>query len=348
MTHDESGFVDLPEINPVVVASDQVVEALTHLDRQPDDFVRWPFATLDRLTGPMGPGEVWYVCSFSGGGKTTFVCSAIDRWRALGRRVYVMPLELQPWRFRTYLACMQLEIHPGEALSGNLRTLPDGEVQRGAIKDAIRAQIQSPYVDQIMIDAQRVIALPGLERGLQQAKRFGADVIVIDHIDHVDASLGSGSDFASTKAVNHALLRMAQDNELLVIATSQLNNSAVAGGQDHLARYQPPREQHVFMGGVKRQVATGMVGLFRPIRERAADETGAEFIELVKRARAGTVEPSRVLEPYAIGVNAMKLRNFGAREGQRTMLAFLHGRVADMPERDRWSTSGGQPREVVR
>jgi hypothetical protein len=72
------GTEALPEIHPEVMASDQVVEATMHLDRHPTAFLRWPFATLDTLTGPMGPGEVWYACSFSGGGKTTFVCSAID------------------------------------------------------------------------------------------------------------------------------------------------------------------------------------------------------------------------------------------------------------------------------
>jgi len=193
-----------------------------------------------------------------------------------------------------------------------------------------------------------VIALAGLERGLQRAKSFGADVVVIDHIDHVDATPGAGADFSNTKQVNHALLRMAQDNDLLIVAASQLNNSTIAGGQDHLARYQPPRDHHVFMGGIKRQVATGMIGLYRPLRDRGPDESDVEFTELVKRARAGIIEPNRVLEPYAVGVNAMKLRNFGAREGQRVTLAFLHGRVTDMPERDRWSTAGGVATELTR
>jgi replicative DNA helicase len=350
--NETAGGVDEPVTGPVTgpdqrdAAREQVFEAARHIDRHPDTFVRWPFPALDQLAGPMGPGEVWYVCSFSGGGKTSFICSCIDRWSADGRRVYVFPLELQPWRFRTYLACMSIGIHPGEALSGNLRTLEDGQLLRGRIKMALVAQAKPPFVDTVMIDEQRAIAVAGLEKGLRKAKAFGADVVVIDHIDHVDAD-AQKSDFANSKLVNHALLRMAQDDDLLIVATSQLNNQVIAG-QDHLARYQAPREHHVFMGGIKRQVATGMIGLYRPVRERRVDETDAQFIDLVKRARAGTVEPSRVLEPYAIGVNAMKLRNFGAREGQRTTLAFLHGRVEDMPERDRWTTSGGQPREIIR
>lgn len=84
------GEEPLPEIHPEVLAMNQVHEAMNHLDRHPTTFVRWPFKALDELTGPLGPGEVWYVCAFSGGGKTTFVCSAIERWRQAGDRKSVV------------------------------------------------------------------------------------------------------------------------------------------------------------------------------------------------------------------------------------------------------------------
>lgn len=345
MRNDE--YVELPEIHPHVTAADQVIEAIAHLDRHPATFVRWPFADLDALTGPLGPGELWYVCAFSGSGKTTFVCSAIERWRQAGLRVYVMPLELQPWRFRTYLACMSLSVHPGDALSGHLRSTPDGETTRAALTSALVDQAKPPFVDRVMIDEQRAINIGGLERGLQRAKAFGADVVVIDHIDHIEPIAGTTSNlYADAKAVNHAALRMAQDNGMLLVCTSQLNNSVVAGGQDHLGRYQPPREHHVLMGGKKREVATGMIGLYRPIRPRKPTESEDEFVSLLKQARSGNVEPHHVLEPSTMGVNAMKLRNYGSREGQRVSLGFFNGRVDDLAECDRWTTEGGRAREV--
>jgi hypothetical protein len=100
--------------------TEQASEAMVDLDRHPDTFVRWPYEDLDALTGPMAPGDVWFVCARSGGGKTTFVSSTILRWLADGKRLYVLPLETRPKSFRTYLACMAAGVQPGDALSGAL------------------------------------------------------------------------------------------------------------------------------------------------------------------------------------------------------------------------------------
>jgi hypothetical protein len=42
----------------------------------------------------------------------------------------------------------------------------------------------------------------------------------------------------------------------------------------------------------------------------------------------------------------MKLRNYGAHEGRKILLGFEKGRVLSLPERDRWTTTGGQPRQL--
>ena len=215
-------YEELPTVHPAVLASNQVVGAIAHLERHPDSLVRWPFPSLDELTGPMGEGEVWFVTAFSGGGKTTFIVSCIDRWRQEGKRVFVMPLELQPNRFRTYLACMETGIYPGDALSGALRADPSRKQEREALKDALYSQTKGAYTDHVMISEQRAINVAGLERGMMEAKAFGADVVIVDHIDHIEGS-AKGSLFEASKQVNHAALKMGQDNGLLCVFTSQLN-----------------------------------------------------------------------------------------------------------------------------
>lgn len=334
---------DLPPITPEVIASDQVVEAMIALDRHPDTFVRWPFPELDALTGPMAPGSVWFVCAASGGGKTTFVSSVIDLWRVAGKRVYVMPLETRPHEFRTYLACMATGVHPGDALSGNLLTLPDGREKRALLKSELMTQTKSPYVERVMVSGQRAINLGGLQSGLQEAKAFRADVVIVDHIDHIDGGDGTNL-YTEAKRVNDGALRMAQDNDLLVLFTSQLNMTASKG--DYLAKYLPPKDEHVAFGSLKRRNATGMIGLFRPTRAMKPDETPEEFSAAMKAARMSGENVADMLEPNTMGVVSMKSRNYGAREGMRTNLSVQHGRVFAMNEKDKYTTGNGYVRQL--
>lgn len=338
-----SDDIELPEIHPTVMAANQVAGAVAHLERHPDELVRWPFPDLDLLTGPMGEGEVWFVCAFSGGGKTTFIVSAIEAWRQSKKRVYVMPLELQPNRFRTYLACMETGIYPGDALSGQLRSDPTRKNEREALKESLYSQTQKAYTDHVMISEQRAINVRGLERGMMEAKAFNADVVIVDHIDHIQGD-ARGSLFEASKQVNHAALKMGQDNGLLCVFTSQLNMEIAK--KDALAKYAAPQVQHVLFPTPKLTVATGMIGLYRPLRGPTPDENGDDYARAIKSARVGETDAAAALERNVMGVVAMKLRNYGQREGVRIKLAVEHGRVLHLPEKDRYQTSYDGARRI--
>jgi KaiC/GvpD/RAD55 family RecA-like ATPase len=328
---------ELPEIDAPLRAHDQVRAAIANLHRDPATLLRWPFPELDDLTGPLGAhGQVWFVCAFSGSGKTTFVASCIDLWRRQGKKVYVMPLETDAHLFRTALACMACEVYPGDALSGQLALVEGGEQKLAQVTEALREQARAPYAEQVMISEQSAINVHGLELGLMEAKAFGADIVIVDHIDHI-ADSGSKSMYEQSQRVNHAALEMARANDMLLLFTSQLNLESVRGG-DHLSRYQPPREHHVLMGNAKRQIATGMLGLYRTIRPKREDETDQEYGDALKQARAGTLPVREVLDHTVMGVNAMKLRNYGAREGGRVSLGFDRGRVIPLAPRDHYQT----------
>jgi DnaB-like helicase C terminal domain len=336
-----SNIVALPTIHPVVLAQNQVMAALAHINRHPDTLVRWPFPELDALTGPMGEGEVWFVPAFSGGGKSTFMASCIEAWRLIGKRVFVMPLELQPKRFRTMLACMETRTHPGDALSGQLRADPSRAHELKRLEQAVLAQTHSPYCDTVMVSEQRAINVRGLQTGLMEAKAFRADVVIVDHIDHIGAD---GKGYDASKEVNHGALTMAQDNGLLLIFTSQLNMDIAR--VDALSKYRAPQVNHVQFPSVKLQVCTGMVGLYRPLRAPHDAETPEEYASAIKAARAGTANAPNALEPNTMGVVTMKLRNYGHLEGIRLKLAVEHGRVTHLPERDKYSTTPEELRRV--
>ncbi len=333
------------ELHPDVRASDQIIAAVQHIDRDPDSLLRWPWPALDELTGPMGGGEVWFTAAFSGGGKTTFVVSAIEAWRQAGKRVYVMPLELTAPRFRTYLACMTTGTPPGDALSGQLRADSSRGAEREFLKEAVYAQSQPAFAEHVRISEQRSINVKGLEQGLKEAKAFGADVVIVDHIDHIAGGDRSNL-YVDSTAVNDAALAMAQDNDLLLWFTSQLNMEIVKG-RDHLAKFGPPMQHHLMFPTAKIKNATGIIGLFRPLRARRSDETDKEFAAALKAARSGQEDAPAALARGVVGVTAMKLRNYGQNDGQKVLLGFERGRVVSLAERDRYTTAHGTPRQML-
>lgn len=314
--------------HPVVEISDQVIDAVSDLQRHPDLYLRWPWGALDHMTGGMAPGEVFYVCAFSGIGKTTFVSSATNRWLDQGKRVYVLPLETKPKRFRTYLACQRLGIKPGDATSGELRARNDPQLP--ALIAELNTHIKKPLCDQLRVKGVPSITLGLFEGACEEAADFGAHVVIVDHIDHISAGDGTNQ-YAESLKVNRRAAEIAQEFGLILVLTSQLNTEAVRG-TDRLAKFSAPQEQHVKYGGHKREVAQGMLGLFRPIRAPLPGESPDEYKSALRAARNGEVEPHTALMPHTMGVVYMKDRNYGT-DGRKCLLSVVNGRVEDREER---------------
>lgn len=300
----------------------QVVAALDSLARPARDFVRWPFASLDALTGPLAPGTVTIAGAASGGGKTTFVTSAIAGWIADGVRVAVAPLELEPWDWRKQMAAVRAEVMPGDVLSGELLIREQaGEPWAGAALDRVRAELRAMQAKRahehgLYVIPDRTLSVSRLARVFAHAAEHDYRVVVIDHLDHVADDDGrSGLD--ESKAVNQAVAALAQEYGRVVLATSQLNARRFQG-KDRLAKYQPPESKDLYLHTFKEHVATHIVGLFRPVVPDADADA-------LSKARDGSAEPMTVLAPNTMGVVYAKSRNYGSREGRRAFLTVDRG-----------------------
>ena len=121
----------------------------------------------------------------------------------------------------------------------------------------------------------------------------------------------------------------ASQHELLVLATTQLNDRMLHN-KNHLMRCQPPIPAWVFNGTHKYNVATGMLGLFKPLRGKRVDETAEEFKAALTEAAKGTIGPQGVLEPDTMGITLMKGRyGVGQNEGKQARLRVVGGRLMD-------------------
>jgi KaiC/GvpD/RAD55 family RecA-like ATPase len=307
-------------------------------------FLRWPWAALSRQTGGMAPGTVSYVCAFSGSGKSTFITSAIDAWLRQGKRIFHMPLETTAEEWRTRWACFRLGINAGDWLGGVAQEWPDWPQMQQAVDAELASQdVERSKKEGLWVDPVEAVTKAGFEDAMAKAKHYRADAVIVDHIDHIGEDEGA-ADYQEARNVNNAVLRLAKRYGLRVIATSQLNLEAVKG--DALAKFMPPRLDHVFMGTAKIFGGIMMLGLYRPIRDRHPDEpvpmkgSGLEdrYVEALRAVKNGSAEPSTVWKPGTMGVVTMKLRNQGKdrHEGQRCELGVEQGRVVEIPERDRY------------
>jgi hypothetical protein len=115
-----------------------------------------------------------------------------------------------------------------------------------------------------------------------------------------------------------------------MLVATQLNNEVVRGNV--MAQYHPPQPHHVYLGGQKRQIAAGMLGLYRPLK------TGVTKDELTD-VKEGRADVTSILEPNTMGVSIMKHRKYGRFEGSKLTLGVEKGRVCEITERDRHRTS---------
>lgn len=294
---------------------DQATDAKEAVLRPVDTFLRLPYVALDQLVGGIAPGDVWFVGGFSGNGKTTLLLSVVLALLTRGRTVYYVGLETRPHTLRTQLACLRLGYDVGDVLSGASRHWPDWSVARAALIADLEVQRSLGPGYRCIIDGRPFLDAAGLMGACQDAALRSADLFVIDHVDHVG---GHGNAFETSRAVVQTILQEAQRTGLRMLVATQFNNEAAK--TDRLAPYLPPQPHHVYMGAHKRMIATGMLGLYRPIDPVVQPEDLAAV-------RAGKLEPFKILLKHTMGVVCMKHRNYGSREGQKAALGVQRGRI---------------------
>lgn len=313
--------------HPEDTARDQVTDASLALHRKPHEFLHFPWRSLDDLVGGISRGEVWFVGAFSGHGKTTFLTSALDLWQERGRRVFYMGLESKPRILRTHWACKRLDLDAGDVLSGKAAaTWPDWEYQRKRIIVELDAQQRGDMAERVYFSPEPFVNLTRLRAACEQAADLGSDVLMVDHIDHIEPNAKGRTPFGDSVTVVKALGTLAQEHDLRLLVATQFNNDAIRGNR--LGLHQSPQPTAVYNGGHKRQIADGMLGLYRPLKFGGVDKNA------LLNFRNGDGEPQDVCEPGTMAVTVMKHRLYGNREGKRAFLGVERGRVVQLPEAD--------------
>jgi KaiC/GvpD/RAD55 family RecA-like ATPase len=311
------------------VASLQSRGALKLLERTESDFLSMPWPSVDALVSGIAESDIWFLGGFSGDGKTTFLTSFVDCLYESSKRIYYLGLESRPKILLTHWACKRLGLDAGEVLSGLALKWHDWKERKAELAAMIRSLEEGQSAAQVHFSPTQFVDAQALNEAMRNAKEFGADVLVLDHIDHIEGDAGSA--YEVSRQVCAELKRQADSTGIKCIVATQFNNEAIKGNR--AGRYLPPQPNYVFMGSHKRQIASGMLGLYRPLKTGLDPETMRDF-------QRNILKPNDVCEPFTMGVTLMKHRLFGSREGERTFLGIHRGKVVELAEQNRPNVHG--------
>lgn len=300
----------------------QVSAAKSLLSRTKDTVMTYPIQTLAKLRGGWSPGEVDVLAAASNSGKTTLLQTCARKWVREGRRVFYAGFELPAANLRLQWAAHEAGYLPGDIISGEYLLRNDADEVRAKISLALEEQ--ESRVDLLRCADAAFVDVDSLSQMGKQAAEWGADVFIIDHIDHVS---GKGDLHVQSRQVVSTVLELGKATGVRYLIATQLNQSGLA--QDFLRSHRPIREEYVKQGGHKKEVSTFMFGLARAIRK----DVTPEELKAVRERRA---EIQTIEEKYASQVNVMKHRNYGERVGSVRLLSWERGEYTDyMSEEDR-------------
>jgi replicative DNA helicase len=299
----------------------QIGEAERFLGLGASDFVRWPWPALDSVLGGMAPGKVHWMAAMSGAGKTSLAMSAAKHWMGKGLKVYVAGLELAPYELRTQLACRVIGVDHGELFKGNLQNHPNWQAIRETLKQEIRSQARSKFYANVRLAPFDMLTADVTATLCERAAAWRADILIIDHADHLDAGARGGHERAESLAIVKTLNSVAKALGLRVFATSQVNREGRANNR--LRDHYPLSSEMVRHGDHKLMSSTTFFGARRPLRHDVTREEKAA-------AQADFAKVREILAPDTMAVNILKDRN-GNALGEDIRLGFWRGEVFASP-----------------
>jgi hypothetical protein len=247
--------------------------------------------------------------------------------------VFHMPLEATPREFVVRLLCADLGFDADDALSMRLlERAQQGDAKAQGMREQLRDAYQRVSLDpgpigNLVIEPAGMLSAAQFKRACRVAVKMGADVIVVDHVDHIGQTADdTRNDIAISRDVQHTAHQMARAAGVPFVLASQLNSSRTGG--DALAHYRPPRPDWLWNKGVKEQVATNILGLYRPMRPDLTEDQR-------RNARTGLMPPSEVAARNQMGVASMKLRYGGAMKDSAAVLHYERGQITDLPASER-------------
>jgi KaiC/GvpD/RAD55 family RecA-like ATPase len=316
------------------MANEQSADAVYRLFEDSRDFPSFPWPSLDAITGPMPPEDLWIVAGRTGGGKSLFLQNTFDALVADGRCVLYIGLEQSPRTLRVKWSCLRVGVPPRAVLKP--RRHEWGTHDHLAARDRVLADMRD-YQDRpevakrALFAATRFVDRATLEKWTSGAvRKYGTEVVIVDHIDRIHHGDGRNSFHELSQTVRLAK-ELAVRHQIVMLVASQVGRP-----NDAVARFTPPTLHDLRGAGTKEEEADEVIAVYQPLR---TDITAKEMAARIKRVQLGASPESEILTPDVMAVKELKNRVDGAVKGRQTLLTVDRGRLHDIPERDRYVTT---------
>lgn len=273
----------------------------------------WPFPTMQEKYGAIPMASWSGVAAMTGTGKSTLLMSLILEWVRLGKRVYVLPFEVDATTMRQNLAAIAAGLHPGRVAQGAWDELPmDAKIR---LKEQMEWQ-EREGLDLLRFSERSTANVKEMQEEMELAAHFEASIVILDHFHRLDGV----QHYATTAKHAANLTEMVKAYDLPILAALQINRNE----KDFFAAHQPPHFQTIQGGEVIRQEAHVVLGLYRPL-SKAVSRKDLTMI----RAGVGNLKIENVVKPNCVGLHLMKHRYRGELVGHTMELGWEHGRVVD-------------------
>lgn len=300
---------------------DAIEAARERLTLHPTNRVRFKPRALHDTLRYLSPGQFWVGAAHTGIGKTTFTLSVINDWVEAGIKVCLVPTELEDTEVRRDIACLRAGVDKQVAIENSWDEHPDGLEMLERVDEELYAQGSGVFADNLLILPYRELDENLVLEAAGEAGKFGAKVLVVDHLDHVDYEGRQAFGLAGRLA--QAMKHGAEEYDLTAFGLKQIHSEAAKG--DPLARYLPPQLHQLQGGYLTGQNAVVVFGLYRPLLPLSGKEGEATL----RGVRAKLIEPTSLLMRNTMGVVVLKHRPQGRLEGRRCLLHVENGRVTD-------------------
>lgn len=295
------------------IAYDQIEGAIARGRRDHTAAPRWRWRDLDRLMGPMLPGDLNIVGALTGNGKTSFLLSQMDRWVKEQVPVLYVPLELDPEDLRRQWAAWTLGQDWPSVARNDWSTL--GPQARDQHEAELIRQAKSPFVH---FPPDRRISLAGLASYVAQAvEEIKARVVVVDHFHRMDFGPASQNYRVQVTESARQLKDLAREHGLVLVAAAQLNTDP-----SPLDRYYPPVLKRLKESAGLAEEANVVLMLSRRLRNAvSADELAG--------IKSGHTDIRALEEEALMVVTCRKSRLDDAPRDRAAFLEVHGGRVLD-------------------